>query len=104
MARLQRQIYDDDTTLEEVLLDWEGALSALADELDVPVYFDDGHEAAVKRMSEAIATLKADITFLEQAVADRDAQIASLELEVGDQSQSLARRILTTFRRNSMGL
>ena len=91
VARLQRQIYDDDTTLEEVLLDWEGALSALADELDVPVYFDDGHEAAVKRMSEAIATLKADITFLEQAVADRDAQIASLELEVGDQSQSLAR-------------
>ena len=91
VSRLQRRIYDDDTTLEEVLLDWEGALSTLADQLDVPVYFDDGHEAAVARMAEAIATLKADITFLEQAVADRDAQIASLELEVGDQSQSLAR-------------
>jgi outer membrane protein OmpA-like peptidoglycan-associated protein len=99
VSRLQRRIYDDDTTLEEVLLDWEAALSSLADQLDVPVYFDSGHDQAVQRMSEAIKTLKADITFLEQAVADRDAQIASLELEVGDQSQSLARVNETLARR-----
>ncbi len=91
VSRLQRSIYDDDTTLERVLLDWEAGISKLADQLDVPVYFDSGYEEAIGKLSEAIATLNADIDFLEQAVADRDAQIASLEIEVGGQSQSLQR-------------
>jgi outer membrane protein OmpA-like peptidoglycan-associated protein len=42
-------------------------------------------------MSQALATLRADIGFLEQGVADRDAQIRSLEVEVGGQSESLER-------------
>lgn len=91
VSRLQQQVNDGDTSLEKILLDWEAAIGKLADQLDVPVYFDDGHEQAVKKMSRAIATLKADIDFLEQANADRDAQIASLQLEVGDQSQNLER-------------
>ncbi|MEQ8858129.1 MAG: OmpA family protein [Pseudomonadales bacterium] len=91
VARLQRRVYDDDTTLEQVLLDWEAAIGQLADRLDTPVYFDDGHEQAVAQLTEAIANLNADIDFLEQAVADRDAQIASLEIEVGGQTQSLER-------------
>ncbi len=78
-------------TLEKILLDWEAAIGKLADRVDVPVYFDDGHERAVARIADAIEALKADISFLEQGVADRDAQIASLELEVGGQSQSLER-------------
>lgn len=66
-------------------------MAAVADELDVPVYFDTGHESAAARLTEAVQNLKADISFLEQGVADRDARIASLELELGGQSQSLAR-------------
>ncbi|MDZ7668265.1 MAG: OmpA family protein [Gammaproteobacteria bacterium] len=91
VSRLQQQVNDGDTSLEEILLDWEAAIGKLADQLDVPVYFDAGHGEAIKKMSQAIATLQADIDFLEQANADRDAQIASLKLEVGDQSQNLER-------------
>lgn len=91
VSRLQRRINDGDTTLEQILLDWQAAIGKLADQLDVPVYFDSGHEEAVQNMSQAIHTLQADIEFLEQAKADRDAQIAALQLEVGDQSQSLER-------------
>lgn len=91
VARLQRRIYDDEVTLEQVLIDWEGAISEVANQLDAPVYFDDGHDQAVTRITQAIERLKADLNFLEQGIADRDAQIRSLEAEVGGQSASLAR-------------
>lgn len=91
VSRLQRSIYDDETTLELTLLDWEQAIASLADQLDVPVYFDAGHEDAIARISEAIKNREADISFLEQGIADRDAQIASLETELGGQTQSLER-------------
>ncbi|HEX7035641.1 MAG TPA: OmpA family protein, partial [Pseudomonadales bacterium] len=91
VAQLERAIRDGDSSLEQILLDWEAAIGRLADTVDVPVYFDDGHGEAVSRISAAIDTLKADLAFLEQAVRDRDAQIASLELELGGQTQSLER-------------
>ena len=91
VARLERSIRDGDTTLEQVLFDWQSGIAAIADPLDVPVYFDSGYAEAVQRISRAVATLQADLAFLRQGTADRDAQIASLELELGGQSQSLAR-------------
>jgi outer membrane protein OmpA-like peptidoglycan-associated protein len=91
VARLERRIRDNDSTLEQILLDWEAAIGTLADQVDRPVYFDAGHEDAVARIADAIRNLKADLKFLEQGVADRDAQIASLEREVGGQSESLSR-------------
>lgn len=91
VARLEGRMRGNDTTLEQILLDWEGAISKVADQLDVPVYFDAGHKDAVEKITQAMATLKSDIDFLRQAVADRDAQIASLELEVGGQTESLER-------------
>lgn len=91
VSRLQRSINDDDTTLELVLLDWEKGISSLADQLDVPVYFDSGYQEAIASLSEAVRNLEADISFLEQGNADRDAQIASLETELGGQAQSLDR-------------
>lgn len=91
VSRLQRRINDDEINLELVLLEWEGAIAKVADQLDVPVYFDAGHEDAVRKITQALETQEADISFLEQGIADRDAQIASLETEVGGQSQSLER-------------
>ncbi|MFU8813979.1 MAG: OmpA family protein [Pseudomonadales bacterium] len=91
VARLERSIRDGDTSVERILLDWQSGIAAIAHPLDVPVYFDDGYTDAVQRISRAIATLQADLSFLRQGMADRDAQIASLELELGGQSQSLAR-------------
>lgn len=91
VARLERSIRDGDASLEQILLDWEAAVGRIADAVDVPVYFDDGHADAVNRIRTAIDRLHADKTFLEQALRDRDAQIASLELELGGQSQSLER-------------
>ncbi len=91
VSRLQRSINDDDTTLELILLDWQKGISTLADQLDVPVYFDSGYEDAIGSLTEAVQNLEADISFLEQGNADRDAQIASLETELGGQAQSLDR-------------
>lgn len=91
VARLEQAVRDDDTSLERILLEWEAAIGTLADQLDVPVYFDEGHEHAIRRIADAIDALHADLSFLEQGIADRDARIASLEIEVGGQSQSLER-------------
>jgi outer membrane protein OmpA-like peptidoglycan-associated protein len=91
VATLENRIRRDKTTLEEILLDWEASIAELADQLDVPVYFDEGQEQAIADLKTRIQTLQADIEFLEQGVADRDAQIASLILEVGGQSASLER-------------
>jgi OmpA-OmpF porin, OOP family len=91
VARLERAVRDGDTTLEQILLDWEGAISAIADPLDVPVYFDSGHAAAVGEITRAIVSLQGEMAFLRQGIADRDAQIASLEVEIGGQAQSLER-------------
>ncbi len=103
VARLEREIRQDDTSLEQVLLQWEEAIAGLGDQVDVPVYFDAGHEDAVGRIAQAIANIQADVSFLEQAVADRDARIASLELELGGQSQSLARVNEALARRERQG-
>jgi outer membrane protein OmpA-like peptidoglycan-associated protein len=91
VSGLERDIRNNDSSLEQILLDWESSITRLGDRVDAPVFFDAGHEAAVQRIADAIETLKADISFLEQGIADRDAQIASLEIEVGGQSQSLER-------------
>ena len=91
VARLESRIRSNETTLEQILLDWEGAIATVADQLDVPVYFDAGHKDAVEKINQSLATLKSDVDFLRQAVADRDAQIASLEIEVGGQTESLER-------------
>jgi OmpA-OmpF porin, OOP family len=91
VARLERAIRSRETTLEQILLDWQSGFAAVADPLDVPVYFDDGYADAVQRIRQAIDVKLADIDFLEQAVADRDARIASLETELSGQTQSLAR-------------
>ncbi len=91
VSRLERRIRDGGTSLEQILLDWESGIGGLADHVDVPVYFDAGHEQALKRIADAIDSLEADNRFLQQGVNDRDAQIASLELEVGGKSQSLDR-------------
>src|SRR5690606_9927126 len=91
VSRPEPRIRARDTTLEQILLDWESAIGSVADQVDVPVYFDAGYEHAVSRITDAIRSLQADMAFLEQGIADRDAQIASLEIEVGGQSESLER-------------
>lgn len=91
VARLEQAIRSRNTTLEQILLDWQAGIATIADKLDTPVYFDDGYADAVTRINQAIDVKLADIDFLEQGVADRDARIASLEIELGGQAQSLAR-------------
>lgn len=91
VATLENRIRRGKTTLEEILLEWEASIAELADQLDIPVYFDDGQAQAIADLQTRIQTLQADIEFLEQGVADRDAQIAALDLELGGQSASLDR-------------
>lgn len=91
VAQLERLVRSGDTTLEQVLLDWQSGFAAIADLLDMPVYFDSGYDDAVQRIARGIGSLQTDLAGLRQAVADRDAQIASLERELGGQAESLQR-------------
>ena len=91
VATLENQIRRDETNLEQILLQWEASISELADQLDIPVYFDNGEKDAINALKTRIQTLQADLDFLQQGAADRDAQIAALNLEVGGQSASLQR-------------
>jgi len=91
VATLERNVRDGDTTLEQILLDWQSGITAIADPLDEPVYFDAGYADAVQRIVRSIVALQSDLALARQAVADREAQIASLEMELGGQTESLQR-------------
>ncbi|MEZ5560060.1 MAG: OmpA family protein [Pseudomonadales bacterium] len=98
VATLEQQIRKDDTNLEQILLGWEASLNEIADQLDVPVYFDNGEKDAVALIRQSLRTLQDDLDFLQQAVDDRDARIAALETELGGKSVSLARLNETVAR------
>jgi OmpA-OmpF porin, OOP family len=91
VATLERRVRDGDTTLEQILLDWQSGIAAIADPLDEPVYFDAGYEDAVQRIVRGIVAQQSDLTLLRQRVSDREAQIESLERELGGQAESLQR-------------
>jgi OmpA-OmpF porin, OOP family len=91
VATLERRVRDGDTTLEQILFDWQSGIAAIADPLDEPVYFDAGHEDAVQRIVRSIVALQSDLALLRQVVADREAQIVTLEMELGGKSESLQR-------------
>jgi len=91
IAELENRLRGRDTSLEQIVGDWQGAISAIAALLDVPVQFDSGPEFAVATVNRAIGVLQTELSDLQQSVADRDAQIAELENELGGKTESLER-------------
>jgi outer membrane protein OmpA-like peptidoglycan-associated protein len=91
VAQLERGIRKGDTSLEQIVMDWESEMRKVADLLEIPVQFDAGPEGAVIQINRAIDALQSELNDLRQGVAERDAQIAGLQQELGGKTESLAR-------------
>lgn len=91
VAGLERQIRQGDSSVEQIVIDWESSMRQVADLLQVPVQFDTGPEPAVVTINRAIDALQSELNDLRQGVAERDAQIAGLQQELGGTAASLER-------------
>jgi OmpA-OmpF porin, OOP family len=91
VATLERAIRQGDSSVEQIVIDWERAMREIADLLEVPVQFDTGPELAVITINRAIDTLQTEVADLRQGVAERDQQIAGLQQELGGTTANLER-------------
>ena len=89
VSKLADDIDDGDTRLETILLDWEASISRLADQVDVPVHFDDGQEQAVASIQNEVVNLQSQVAQLSNSVNDRDEQISALNAQVADLQRQL---------------
>ena len=111
VATLADDIDDKDNSLEDVLLHWENTLRPLGEALDVPLYFDNGPEAALEliftslnernsRMADIAAELASlrsrnrlmgqEILVLQSELEDRAAAKARLDRRLAEQSEQEA--------------
>ncbi len=81
-------------SMEDVVLDWQTPLQRIGAAIDLPVYFDDGHEAATNNIIGRLEDIQkvatsADLDRSEQQrlVKDLQRQIADLETRLGGVSQ-----------------
>jgi outer membrane protein OmpA-like peptidoglycan-associated protein len=78
VAGLENRIRRDETTLEDILLDWEASIRTLADLYDLPVHFDFGEERAISLIHNRTAEMLRNQKELEAVLADRQAQLDTL--------------------------
>lgn len=78
VAGLEHRIRRDETTLENILLDWEASIRTLADLYDIPVQFDYGEERPISQIHAKTAELLRTQKELEATLADRQAQLETL--------------------------
>lgn len=103
VSRLADDIDDNDTSLEAVLLEWEAVLRPLGENMDVPMYFDNGPQstialviAAVQERSKRFAQLEQDVGTLQQRMKllQEEMLMAQSELENREVAQArLDRRL-----------
>ena len=89
VSELEIAIRKKKTSLEQVLTDWEASISRIADQVDVPVFFDNGPEQAEKDIRTAVGAVLVELEPLRNTVRDREEQIAALELELGSVQRQL---------------
>lgn len=90
LAQRIRSMLNRDATAEDLLLEAEAPLAALASELEIVAEFDEGYDASSTAMLAAIDELRA----AQEALRQRDEQVvflenelASLEAQLGDESE-----------------
>ncbi len=112
VSRLADDIDDNDLTLEDVLLEWESVLEPLGEQLDVPMYFDDGPSVSVNLLDVALRErntrlnqLAQDASTLQQRVKllQEELLLAQSELENREAAQArLDRRLAQQEERERM--
>ncbi len=89
VSKLADRLDDRDTSLEAILLDWEKSFRRIAGELDVPIYFDEGHVQATDDIIAAIDAWNTERESLNNDIVDRDAQITALNAQIAGLQQQL---------------
>lgn len=82
VANLEHGIRKGDTTVEAILLAWEASVGRIGDQLDMPLYFDDGEREAVDALVAAVGQLQRDHESAVQDLNDNAAQVAALNSQV----------------------
>ena len=82
LADVVRDVRDDDLTVEELILSWEGALKAVAGAADIVPDLVDGNEALTEELVAYVEQLRARNQSLEQDLADSVSRVAEMEEEL----------------------
>ncbi|MGE0623922.1 MAG: OmpA family protein [Pseudomonadales bacterium] len=83
VSKLEHRIRNRETSLEDVLLEWEASIGRLGDALDTPVHFDYGEVTAIDALLASTQRLQTRETALARQLEDREAELATLNSQVG---------------------
>lgn len=89
VAGLERSIRDDETSLEDILLQWEASLQKLADLVDTPIHFDEGEAKAIDTLADRIAKLQTENERLASELEESSAQVAALSTRLGGETEAV---------------
>ncbi len=89
VSKLADAIDDGDEKLENVLLGWEASIAKLADQVDVPVFFDNGEAIAVASIQSAIVDLQSNLAQQANGINERDEQIKALNSQMQELQKNL---------------
>lgn len=89
VSKLEHRIRNRDASLEDVLLEWEAAITRLGDALDTPVHFDYGEAAAVDALLAATTRIQLRESALARQLEDRDAELVALNGQVSKMAELL---------------
>lgn len=94
LAEQLRAAEKDRATLEALALDWQTPVKQIGAVLDIPVYFDDGYEAAtsdlvarIEELLEQNRTQSQDLSERKAQIREMESQIVTLEDRLGGASQ-----------------
>lgn len=79
----------DQVTIEELIMEWEAALRALAAEADQPAEFSKGPDPVARTIADYIQARQSEIAALKTALSDREQQLEQMAIEIRDLEQRL---------------
>jgi outer membrane protein OmpA-like peptidoglycan-associated protein len=94
VQRTMQQEKDGQAGIEALILSWEEPLKRIADDMELDIRFDQGHQAPMQELGEYAQQRAAEVRRLKQELQDREEQIAALnnqlkrvESRLGGESQ-----------------
>ncbi|MFC4309323.1 OmpA family protein [Steroidobacter flavus] len=94
VQKVLQQEKEDQSGVEALILSWEEPLQRIADDMELDIRFDEGHQAPMKELGEYAQQQTQEVRRLKQELQDREEQIAALnnqlkrvESRLGGESQ-----------------